>query len=53
MKKRGLILVGILLLTMILPIHAAISIPTSTNAYVNDYMEVLSQDTINEINSGV
>lgn len=51
MKKiKGFILSLIFLAVLVVPVSAAISIPDSTNAYVNDYMNVLSQETINEIN---
>lgn len=51
MKKINyFVIVLTLLAALAFPVSAAISIPDSTNAYVNDYMNVLSQETINEIN---
>lgn len=51
MKKRWIALCAavVLLSTQLLAVNAAKEIPDETDYYVNDYMDVLSQDTENKI----
>lgn len=52
MKKTiaGIFAVLVLFLQLVAPVSAAISIPDKTDYYVNDYMNVLNQNTIDTIN---
>lgn len=53
MKKRLIILFSsvFLLANLILPVQAAITVPEETDYYVNDYMNVLSESTVDTINT--